>query len=236
MIELERARELFGATVYGEDGARIGTVGHLYLDDRTGQPEWVTVSTGWFGLRQSFVPLADAELDRDGLTVPYRKDQIRGAPTIDPDTAHLDPEQEAELYRHYGFGAPGQDQAMTRSEERLQVGTERAPVGRVRLRKYVVTEYVQQTVPIRREEVRLERTPVSEEDADAAGADAVEGQPEVVLHAERPVVHTETVPVERVRLAKDTVTDEQTVGDTVRREHVETDADPGVEMRDDREG
>jgi hypothetical protein len=83
------------------------------------------VSTGWFGIRQSFVPLARAELGPDGLRAPYRRDQVKCAPAIDPDAAHGDPEQGAELYRHHGFGAPhrneaDQDGPMTRSEERLR--------------------------------------------------------------------------------------------------------------------
>jgi len=120
---------------------------------------------------------------------------------------------------------PNTDNAMTRSEERLNVGTERQQVGRARLRKYVVTEHVQQTVPVQREEVRLEREPITDANRDEAyaGPDITEAEHEVTLHAERPVVDTEAVPVERVRLGKETVTDEQTVGGEVRKERIEAD-------------
>jgi stress response protein YsnF len=147
---------------------------------------------------------------------------------------------------------PGQDvsgptaeDAMTRSEEQLRVRTESQAVGRVRLRKHVVTEYEQVTVPVRREEIRVEREPVDgpatgvvghqagSASSSAVGAvgGAVPGnaggdeEHEVVLHAERPVVRTETVPVERVRMGKQTVTDHETVGGEVRKERIELDTD-----------
>jgi uncharacterized protein (TIGR02271 family) len=123
---------------------------------------------------------------------------------------------------------PTTDDAMTRSEEQLRVDTERVQAGKARLRKYVVTENVTTTVPVSREEVRIEREPIT----DANVGDALDGpaiseeEHEVVLHAERPVVAKEAVPVERVRLDVDTVTDQETVTDTVRKEQIDTD---GVE-------
>jgi uncharacterized protein (TIGR02271 family) len=122
---------------------------------------------------------------------------------------------------------PTTDDAMTRSEERLNVGTEREATGRVRLRKYVTTENVTQTVPVQREEVRLEREPITDANRGAAqsGPDISEEEHEVVLHEERPVVEKETVPVERVRLGTETVTDEVTVNEEVRKERIETDGE-----------
>ncbi|MET1065388.1 MAG: PRC and DUF2382 domain-containing protein [Arthrobacter sp.] len=122
---------------------------------------------------------------------------------------------------------PTTDDAMTRSEERLNVGTEREAAGRVRLRKYVTTEHVTKTVPVQREEVRLEREPITDGNRGSAmsGPDISEEEHEVTLHEERPVVEKETVPVERVRLEKETVTDEVTVNEEVRKEHIETDGD-----------
>ena len=120
---------------------------------------------------------------------------------------------------------PTTDDAMTRSEERLNVGTERQATGRARLRKYVTTENVTQTVPVQREEVRIEREPITDANrADAmSGPDISDEEHEVILHEERPVVEKETVPVERVRLDKDTVTDQVTVDEEVRKERIETD-------------
>ncbi|MET4620832.1 uncharacterized protein (TIGR02271 family) [Arthrobacter sp. 2762] len=114
--------------------------------------------------------------------------------------------------------------AMTRSEERLNVGTERTAAGRARLRKYITTENVTTTVPVEREEVRLEREPITDANKGDAmsGPDLTESEHEVTLHEERPVVDKETVPVERVRLEKDTVTDEVPVNEEVRKENIET--------------
>jgi uncharacterized protein (TIGR02271 family) len=120
---------------------------------------------------------------------------------------------------------PTTDDAMTRSEEQLRVGTERAEAGRARLRKYVVEETVTQTVPVSREEVRIEREPITDANRGEAldGPAISEEEHEVVLHAERPVVTKEAVPVERVRLDTETVVEQETVNDTVRKEQIDTD-------------
>jgi uncharacterized protein (TIGR02271 family) len=115
------------------------------------------------------------------------------------------------------------DDAMTRSEEELRVGAARRERGRARLRKYVVTEHVQKTVPVRREEVRLEREPITEENVDEAlsGPEITEQEHEVVLHEEVPVVEKRVVPKERIRLRKETVTEEAEISEEVRKEQIE---------------
>jgi uncharacterized protein (TIGR02271 family) len=122
---------------------------------------------------------------------------------------------------------PTTDDAMTRSEEKLHVGKEREATGRARLRKYVTTENVTKTIPVEREEVRIEREPITDANRGAAfdGPDISEEEHEVVLHEERPVVEKEAVPVERVRLDKDVVRDDVTVNEEVRKENIETDGD-----------
>src|SRR4051794_4388615 len=233
-------------TAYGSDGEKIGNVGQVYLDDRTGRPEWVTVTTGLFGTKQSFVPVSEAGLSGDGLRLPYDKEKIKGAPQVEPEQGHLSEAEEAELYRYYGLAdrhgagdgevddrvassghdtsGPNTDSAMTRSEERLHVGTEQRETGKARLRKYLVTEQQQVTVPVQREEVRLEREPITESNRDVAmsGAELSEEEHEVTLHEERPVVQKETVPVERVRLDTETVTEDVQVNEEVRKEQIDT--------------
>jgi uncharacterized protein (TIGR02271 family) len=120
---------------------------------------------------------------------------------------------------------PTTDDAMTRSEEELRVGTSERESGRARLRKYVVTEDVQQTVPVRREEVRVEREPITDANVDDAteGPAISEEEHEVTLHAEEPVVEKRAVPKERVRLDKDTVQEEREVSETVSKEEIEVD-------------
>jgi uncharacterized protein (TIGR02271 family) len=138
---------------------------------------------------------------------------------------------ETDTNRHGTAGhdtsGPTTDDAMTRSEEQLRVGTERVEAGRARLRKFVVTENVTTTVPVSHEEVRIEREPITDANiGDALDGPAIsEEEHEVVLHAERPVVAKEAVPVERVRLDTQTVTEQETVTDTVRKEQIETDTD-----------
>jgi uncharacterized protein (TIGR02271 family) len=127
----------------------------------------------------------------------------------------------------YDTSGPETDDAMTRSEERVNVGTRQTETGRARLRKYIVTENVTTTVPVSHEEVRIEREPITEGNVGAAlsGGDLTEEEHEVTLHAERPVVEKETVPVERVRLDKDVVTESETVSSDVRKEEIDFDVD-----------
>jgi uncharacterized protein (TIGR02271 family) len=295
MIGTDTLDRVIGADVYDADGSKIGTASEVFLDDQSGNPEWVTVKTGLFGTKETFVPIREADLTGDGLRVPVSKAQVKDAPKIDTD-GHLSPQEEEELYRYYGVGGSGQhrdvqstttdtsrtttntgmgagvtdttadttagytdttrgtdtrdttagytdtdvnrhgtkghdtsgpttDDAMTLSEERVNVGTQRVEAGRARLRKYVVTENVTQTVPVSHEEVRVQREPITDANVGNAldGPAISEEEHEVTLHAERPVVEKEAVPVERVRLDTETVTEQQQVSETVRKEQVDTD-------------
>ena len=256
MPEVTHAYEWRGREVVSRDGDKIGTLDEIYLDTESGEPEWAAVTTGLFGTKQSFVPLAQADPQGGRVTVPYSKDQVKDAPSIDPD-GELSQEDEARLYRHYGLeyserrsgtglpegtqgaqvggrgpvgadvSGPTTDEAMTRSEEEIRVGTTQRERGRVRLRKYVVTEEVQQTVPVQREEVRIEREPITDANVDQAmaGPEISEEEHEVVLHEEEPVVEKRTVPKERVRLDKDVRTEEAQVSEEVRKERIEAEGD-----------
>src|SRR3954471_8834308 len=101
-LDIETALDWRGRTVVDRDGDKIGTFDELYLDDDD-RPAWGAVTTGLFGMRQTFVPLSEAQPDGDVLRVPFGKDMVKDAPNVDPDT-QLDPEEEALLYRHYGLG------------------------------------------------------------------------------------------------------------------------------------
>src|SRR4051794_30844040 len=103
MIGTETISRVIGSDVYDEAGDKIGSASEVYLDDETGQPEWVTVRTGLFGTKESFVPIRDADLTDDGIRVPVSKDRVKNAPRIDTD-GHLSPEEESELYRYYELG------------------------------------------------------------------------------------------------------------------------------------
>ncbi|MFC8589789.1 DUF2382 domain-containing protein [Streptomyces sp. NPDC057217] len=286
MIAREQIHAVLDHPVYDAEGKKVGDAKHIFVDDATGLPEWVTVKTGMFGTSESFVPIKDAALVDDHLEVPYPKSTIKDAPNVDVDAGgHLSESEEHRLFDHYGIawddawqqanqpgeggwahggtgtgtaagaetgtatgpmgtaegfaagGAAGRaaytdDDAMTRSEEQMHVGVERTEAGRVRLRKYVVTEEVQQTVPVSHEEVRIEREPITDANRDEAlsGPEITEAEHEVILHEERPVVETRTVPVERVSLKADEVVEEQTVSGEVRKEEIEVE---GLENPDD---
>ena len=248
MINQDQLREVIGGTAYGSDGEKIGKVGQVFLDDHTGEPEFASVNTGMFGTNESFVPLSQASLQGSDLTVPFTKDKVKDAPNVSPDAGHLDEDEVQRLYAHYGMangyetdvaGTPGvapeghdtsgptTDDAMTRSEERVTVGTASQERGRARLRKYVTTEHETHTVPVRKERAVVETEPIT----DANLADATDGptiseeEHEVVLHEERPVVEKTAEPVERVRLGTETEVEEQQVTEEVRKEHIEVDDD-----------
>jgi len=239
MSQVTEAYEWRGRNVVTSDGDKIGRLEEIYLDTDSGEPEWATVATGLFGAQQTFVPLVDVDHRRGEVVVPYSKDQVKHAPSVDPD-GQLAHEEESRLYEHYGIAGSGQpvgrdvsgpttDDAMTRSEEELRVGTARRESGRARLRKYVVTEEVTQTVPVQREEVRIEREPIADSNVDRAldGPEISEEEHEVVLHEEEPVVEKRVVPKERVRMGKETRTDGAQVSEEVRKEQIEADGDIG---------
>jgi uncharacterized protein (TIGR02271 family) len=242
MPDMDTVRTWQGRTMVDRDGSRIGTIDAVYLDDQTGQPEWALVNTGLFGTKSSFVPLAQATQTDHDVGVPYDKQLVKDAPRIDP-AGHLSEAEERQLWRHYGLdydrtlrrratgpdaagqdtSGPRTDDAMTRSEEELRIGTSQRERGRVRLRKFVTTEQVEQTVPVQRERVRVEREPITDANLDAAtsGPEISEAEHEVIVREEEPVVEKRVVPRERVRLDKETVTDEERVAERLRKERIE---------------
>ena len=239
MTTTEELQDMEGQTAVDVNGAKLGKIGQIYVDDQTGQPLWVTITTGMFGTKQSFAPLHGSRPDGGDLHLAVTKDMVTDAPGVEAD-GHIEDSENEALYTYYdGYlggrdgiqghdtSGPATDDAMTRSEERLHVGTEQAEADRARLRKYVVTENVTQTVPVSHEEVRLEREPVTDANRGAAvsGSDISEDEHEVTLRAERPVVNKETVPVERVRLGTETVTEDHEVSETLRKEQID---DPDV--------
>ncbi|MFF0989648.1 PRC and DUF2382 domain-containing protein [Kocuria nitroreducens] len=308
---------LLSATAYGSDGDKIGKVEQVFLDDNTEEVTFVTVNTGLFGTKESFVPVDGAQQDGDRFVLPYTKDVVKDAPNVDADQ-HLSPAEEEEIYRYYKMNYSGADDrdrdrtagtagtagladrddryaadtdrnavpatgtagypendgyddrnrtdrnstagiadvdrdltdrdrdltdrdrdltdradnGVVRHEEQLHVGKEQRETGRARLRKYVVTENETVDVPLEREEVRVERTPLS--GTEATSGTIGEEDVEVTLHEERPVVAKETVGVEKVGLEKETVRDTERVDAEVRKEQVEveTDAERGTGLTD----
>lgn len=248
MIDSTSINSMFDAKVIDVDGEKIGTVKQVYLDQDGGQPLFASVATGLFGTSESFVPLRDANFDGDSLRVAYDKATVKDAPRIEADAVLTDDEHDR-LWDYYSGGPQGDQNhgrvddtqtsggarqeresgadAMTRSEERLNVSKENVATDRVRLRKHVVTEQQNITVPVQHEEVRVEREPITDANINEAlsGPNLTEDEHDVTLHEERVVVDKETVPVEQVRLEKEAVTERQDVSEEVAHEEIEVDRD-----------
>jgi uncharacterized protein (TIGR02271 family) len=193
----------------------------------------------YYGLATSGYATSTGAGDRpditDGEPVGYAGFDAGTTPGSNPTLRDSDYVGDTDTSVGYDTSGPSTDDAMTRSEERVRAGTESREAGRARLRKYVVTEQQQVSVPVTREEVRVEREPITEGNYDRAmdGPALSEEEHEVVLNEERPVVTTEAVPVERVRLSKDQVQDEETVNVDVRKEQVEMEGDNAARYGDD---
>lgn len=245
--------------VYGQDDEKIGSVDSLYLGSKSNEPLFITVKTGWMtgssfvpltraeiNDDRIIVPYTkdtvknapnieqDKELSSDEENQLYSH---YGLVSQDDDTR----EESDETYEREGeddseyvadgqdVSGPNTDDAMTRSEEELKVGTRTEETGRYRLRKYVVTENVTKTVPVEREEVRIEREPITDKNRDQAmdGPDISDEEHEVITHAEVPTIDKEVVPKERIGLNKERVTDEDSVNEDVQKERVDLEKDDG---------
>ena len=283
-------KDLFNATAYDKAGEKLGSVKEVFVDEQTGQPTFVEVNHGLFGMSSSLVPLRGHDFNGDDLKLAFSKDRIENAPDFDSDKP-LTPEAQSDIFKHYqlenaqdvttyqdgnvdaeqrrdadlktgaagagvagagvaGAGAAHTDTTAThtdttartgaatgnnaadnngeiiRSEERLDVNKERVATGEARLRKYVVTDTETVEVPVEREEVRVERTPISEADAanftGTIGDNSTE-EASVTLHEERVNVEKKTVPVEKVNLSKETIQDTETHTEELRKEQIDTD-------------
>jgi hypothetical protein len=184
-----------GRSVLDREGEKIGSFGEVYLDRETNRPAFAGVNTGLFGRNEHIVPLDGVVEDGGDLRVPYDRAQVHEAPQVDAETA-LNAAQEADVFDHYGggeasaasaadagdtgatagdAGTPEDSAEVVRSEEEVDFSTRPTTRReRVRLRKVVVTDHVEKTVPVRREEVRVETDPppegkiVSQDDAGPA--------------------------------------------------------------------
>jgi uncharacterized protein (TIGR02271 family) len=209
-----------------KDAPNVGDDGHLSPQEEQRLYEYYSLDYGTSDYRESGYATTGETVTGGRGTAGYDG----GADRADRTDRVSDVERSA----GHDTSGPNTDDAMTRSEERLKVGTETREAGRARLRKHVVTEHQQVTVPVSHEEVVVER----EEITDANRGDAYDGpaiseeEHEVVLREERPVVDKEAVAVERVRLGTETVRETETVGGEVRKEEIEIDGDVRDRDRD----
>ena len=238
-VTMENLRSAQGMPVHSTEGEKLGSVEEIFIDEETGEPEWIGLGTGFFGTKRVLVPVKGAELREDAVYVPYSKEQVKDTPDIDSD--QISQETEGELYAHYGLdyserrsgsglpeGGPQKQRGTTgeeevvRTEEELQVGKRETEAGRARLRKWVETEPVEADVELKRERARVTREPV---DQPVSDAEIGEQDVEVPLREEEAVVQKQAVAKERVGLEKDVETDRETVSDELRKERVEVEGD-----------
>jgi uncharacterized protein (TIGR02271 family) len=247
MYRYDELRGWEGRDLCDSHGEKIGTIDDFYLDTDTQRAEWVVVNTGFLGLKNNFVPATELRESGECLTVPYTKDMVKDAPSAEAD-GELSEDEETRLYDYYGLDRshawsqtgyagserdfehrdqdreePSGRQSMTRSEESMDVHKVRRPSQTVRLKKYVVTEPVTKTVPVSREEVRVEREPVRAEDRDRVRSDIGESERDITLYEEDVRVEKDVKPVERVRLEKDVETEKETISDELRKERIDVD-------------
>jgi sporulation protein YlmC with PRC-barrel domain len=154
MISINELSRVAGTTVVTTDGDKIGSANQVYLDDATGQPQWVTVNTGLFGTSESFIPLSEAHLEEDRLVVPFDKKRVKDAPRLG-DSGHLSPGEEDELYRYYGLdGAQQGGTDRDLADDTLPGGES---TDRARLRRYETTGQPFEA-PATEERIDLDRT------------------------------------------------------------------------------
>ena len=248
MADAEVPEAYAGRTVVDAAGDKIGTVEQVYVNDASGEPDWVTLRTGLFG-KDRFAPLYKSSIDGDDLVLPYSKDVVKDSPAVS-DTDHLDKDESDALFAYYQqylgsgdtyqggtdtasvardrtdaqaqpvAGSGNDSEYLTRSEEQLRVGTQQVEAGRAGIRKYVVTEQQTVTVPVSHDEVRVVREPLQPGDT-ADGATIGEDSIEVPLMEDQVRVDKQVVGVEKVRLATETVTEQQNVTGEVRKEQIE---------------
>ena len=245
-----RLDEMRGATVHDSDGDKIGKVEEIFYDQQTRIPEWIGIGTRFFGNKRVVVPVEGAAATADGLFVAYSKQQVKDSPDIDED--EISQQCEADLAAYYGLGYSKQrsrtglvegatqrpmatgrrrrdeDQAVTRSEEEIEVGKRPVEVGKARLKKWVETEPVALDVELKREVAHVTRERI---DQPVGDHDFSEEEVEMPLHREKPVVQKRAVAKERVALEKDVQTEKQTVKDELKKERVEIEGDVDKKRR-----
>jgi stress response protein YsnF len=112
---------------------------------------------------------------------------------------------------------------LVRNEERMDIGTEVLESRRVRLRKYVDVQPVEQAVHVFHEEYEVEHIPITAEER--ARGPIAENDQELILHEQRAVFKKEAVPVERIRLVTKRVEEDRTFREELRKERIEVEPD-----------
>ncbi|WP_052432660.1 YsnF/AvaK domain-containing protein [Streptacidiphilus carbonis] len=237
-------QQVVGHKVLDAAGNKIGQAGQVYRDRSAEHEQWILVKSGLLG-KGHLAPMSGAHLVADDVQLAYGRAQVDGAPDLDAGRP-LSADEELALYRHYGLGSDGGfptaklserdgtgggvGEYLTRSEERLRLNSENVEVGHAKLHKWITTERVTRTIPVKHEEVRIERDPIvaGSTEADGVVPDWTEQEQDVVLHEERAMVRKETVPVERVRMRVEEVTEDVSFTEDLRTEQIDYQEDEAL--------
>lgn len=231
-----RGREEYhGWPVLDASGDRAGRVDEIY-EDRSGRPRYIGMKAGLFGGSQTLLPADLVTIDEEAqeIRTEWPKERIKGAPRYDGDEP-ISPELQRMVYEHLGRrSASGEttDDAMTRSEEELEVTRRERAYGSARLRKRIEMDEVSRSVPVYADFVEVEELEITDPESDSGEVETTaEGNVSVPVFAERLVVVKEQVVVKRVLLRRNREqVGEETVTDVVRREVVDVEIDrPGAE-------
>jgi len=95
--------ELRDKDIYSSDGEKIGSVKDIFYDDSSGDPEWVGVGTGFLGLKERVVPVAELMPSGDRLVVPFTKDKIEHEPDFDTKDERILDDDETKLCIYFGM-------------------------------------------------------------------------------------------------------------------------------------
>jgi len=229
--------------VVDSSGDPVGKLERIFLDRETDRPSWGLVSAGLLGGGPMLAPLDGARVEGERVLLAFEKQAVWDGPSPG-DASKPGPELEAELRSWYGLGEParaaasapasattpdvpvsqGVDEAsVIRSEEEVDIVVDKHVTERVRLVKRIVTEDVTTVIPLRREEVELVREPVLVDEPMLSGVEpfAEVAPTELVLMEEQVVIEKRVVPRERVRVYKETFSEDRDVSTEVRKERVE---------------
>jgi hypothetical protein len=202
-FDIDTVLKLRGATVRDRGGEKIGTLGDVFLDRRTERPAWAQVNTGLFGAKHTFVSLSAARVSGDEVHLPYDKDTVTSAPSVDPDV-FLEPEEERALYRHYGESYDDGDPDAAAATHPGTAGAEGAA------------------------DASGARAVGAPDDSASGPTGSIADDDDAMIRSEEEVRlgHIERRPTERVRIKKVTVTENERRMIPVRREVIQLEHEP----------
>ncbi len=199
--------------------------GPAFDDDREITPEFEQQVYSYYGLQSA------SGSESSGSYGSYYSEESTDAGTVGPGMSMGD--TETGEFREHAITDEGVNQSrgddlededelrVQRTEEELAAGTREREAGALNVRKRVRTDRESIEVPTRREEVSVERVPVSE--GTATEAQIGEDEVRVPVTEEEVVVEKRPVAKEEVRIRKDVVEDTQVVEEDVRREEIDVD-------------